>query len=84
MKVALYARVSKDEASSDGKLQDPENQIIPMKKYCEAMGWEITRIFIDKCSGGSSNRPDFQAMLGIGMMAVQQEDHQLTSLFLFY
>ena len=64
MKVALYARVSKDEASSDGKLQDPENQLEPMRKFCEAMGWEVSAEFIDRASGGSANRPEFQKMLG--------------------
>ena len=64
MKVALYARVSKDEMSSDGQLQDPENQLQPMRKFCEAMQWEISKEFIDRASGGSANRPQFQAMLG--------------------
>jgi DNA invertase Pin-like site-specific DNA recombinase len=64
MKVALYSRVSKEEVSSDGTLQDPENQLIPMRKYCEAMGWEISAEFIDRASGGDSNRPDFQRMMG--------------------
>ena len=63
-KVALYARVSKDEASSDGKLQDPENQLQPMRKFCAAMEWEIYEEFVDRASGGSANRPDFQRMLG--------------------
>jgi len=64
MRIAIYARVSKDEASSDGKLQDPENQLIPLRKYCEARGWDISYEFIDRASGGDSNRPQFQAMLG--------------------
>jgi DNA invertase Pin-like site-specific DNA recombinase len=63
-KVALYARVSKDEVASDGSLQDPENQLQPMRKFCEAMGWNISKEFIDKASGGSANRPQFQLMLG--------------------
>jgi DNA invertase Pin-like site-specific DNA recombinase len=63
MKTALYARVSKDEASSTGALQDPENQLQPMRKFCEAMGWEVSKEFIDRASGGSANRPQFQAML---------------------
>ena len=65
MKVALYARVSKDEMSSDGTLQDPENQLIPMKKFCEAMEWKVDNnyIFIDRASGGTANRPAFQKML---------------------
>jgi len=64
MKVALYARVSKDEASSDGKLQDPENQLQPLRKFCNAMEWDISEEFVDRASGGSANRPEFQRMLG--------------------
>ena len=64
MKVALYARVSKDEASSNGKLQDPENQLQPMRKFCNAMEWDISEDFVDRDSGGSANRPEFQRMLG--------------------
>lgn len=63
MKVALYARVSKDEASQDGKLQDPENQLMPLRKFCEAMGWTVSEEFVDRASGGNSNRPQFQMML---------------------
>jgi DNA invertase Pin-like site-specific DNA recombinase len=64
MKVAIYARVSKDEASSDGKLQDPENQLLPLRKYCEARGWTVSEEYVDRASGGNSNRPEFQKMLG--------------------
>ncbi len=63
MKVAIYARVSKDEASSLGRLQDPENQLLPLRKYCDAMSWEVKGEFIDRASGGNSNRPEFQRML---------------------
>jgi DNA invertase Pin-like site-specific DNA recombinase len=62
-KIALYARVSKDETSSTGQLQDPENQLQPMRKFCEAMNWEISKEFVDRASGGSANRPEFQSML---------------------
>lgn len=64
MKVALYARVSKEEASTSGAIQDPENQLQPMRKFCEAMQWDISEEFIDRASGGSANRPEFQKMLG--------------------
>jgi len=63
LKVALYARVSKDEASSTGALQDPENQLQPMREFCKAMNWEIKKEFIDRASGGTANRPEFQNML---------------------
>jgi len=61
-KVALYARVSKDEADSTGRLQDPENQLQPMRNFCEAMGWNVSEEFIDRVSGGDSNRPGFLEM----------------------
>jgi DNA invertase Pin-like site-specific DNA recombinase len=64
MKVALYARVSKDEASSDGKLQNPDNQLIPLRDYCKLMNWDISKEFVDRCSGGDANRPQFQSMMG--------------------
>lgn len=64
MKVALYARVSKDKADSRGKLQNPENQLAPMREYCQRMQWEISAEFIDRVTGGTSDRPQFQAMMG--------------------
>lgn len=62
MRAALYARVSKDEADNSGRLQDPENQLLPMRRYCEAMGWEVSYEFVDRVSGGTSNRPSFKAL----------------------
>lgn len=64
MKAAIYCRVSKDEADSSGRLQDPDNQLVPLRKFCDAKGWEIKAEFIDRASGGNSNRPQFQRMLG--------------------
>ena len=64
MKVALYARVSKKETDPLGKMyQEPMNQIEPMRKYCEDMGWEVKFEFVDRKSGADSNRPEFQKML---------------------
>jgi len=61
MKVAIYARVSKEEEG----MQDPKNQTDPLRKFSESMGWEVKEenIFVDKASGGSANRPEFQKML---------------------
>lgn len=64
MKVAIYCRVSKDEVASDGRLQNTDNQLIPLRKFCEAMSYTIVEEFIDRASGGDSNRPEFQRMLG--------------------
>lgn len=60
MKVAIYARVSKEEEG----LQDPENQLIPLREYANRMGWEISKEYIDRCSGGNSDRPSFKQMMG--------------------
>lgn len=62
MRVALYARVSKDTAGGDGRLQDPENQLIPLRKYADAMGWTVKGEYVDRVSGGDSNRPAFIEM----------------------
>lgn len=63
LRCALYARVSKENISSEAKIQDPSNQLIPMRKFANAMDWDIRHEFIDYASGGSSNRPEFQRML---------------------
>ena len=63
LQVAIYCRVSKDTLCSDGRLQDPENQLGPLKKFCSDMEWNIKFIFIDKKSGADSNRPEFKKML---------------------
>ena len=43
MKVALYARVS----TSD-KDQNPETQLIPLRDFCSAQGWELFREYVDR------------------------------------
>lgn len=63
MRVAIYARVSKDEADSRGVVQDPENQLVPLRKFCEAMNWPVGEEFVDRASGGNSDRPEFQRLL---------------------
>lgn len=45
MRVALYARVS----TSD-KDQDPETQLMPMRNFCAAHGWEIVAEYVDYAS----------------------------------
>jgi DNA invertase Pin-like site-specific DNA recombinase len=42
MKIALYARVS----TSD-KDQDPLTQLLPLRDFCLAQGWEIYREYVD-------------------------------------
>ena len=63
LKVAIYARVSKDEASSAGVMQDPENQLKPLRSFAEAMNWDVKAEFVDYASGGTANRPQFIEMM---------------------
>ena len=59
MRVAIYARVSK---ATKG-IQNPNNQLIPLRKLAESLGAEIAGEYIDYVSGGSSDRPQFKKML---------------------
>jgi len=59
--VAIYSRVSKDDLGK--RFQDPNNQLEPLREYCNQMEWEIKFEFIDKKSGADSNRPEFKRML---------------------
>jgi DNA invertase Pin-like site-specific DNA recombinase len=43
MKVAIYARVS----TSD-KDQDPETQLMPLRDFCAAQGWEVYQEYVDQ------------------------------------
>jgi DNA invertase Pin-like site-specific DNA recombinase len=45
MKVGVYARVS-----TIDKNQDPETQLLPLRDYCKAQGWEIYKEYIDTAS----------------------------------
>lgn len=57
MRVALYGRVSKD----DGK-QDTENQLHELREFCKRSGWNIEHEYVDKASGKTADRPQFQQM----------------------
>ena len=57
MKAAIYARVSTDE-------QHTENQLIDLRRYCEAKGWQIYREFVDEAfSGARERRPALDQLL---------------------
>ena len=43
MKVAIYARVS----TSD-KEQNPETQLLPLRDFCSAQGWEVYQEYVDQ------------------------------------
>ena len=49
MRAALYARVS----TAD---QTCENQLIELRRYCEARGWSVAKEYIDQGVSGSKDR----------------------------
>ena len=49
--VGLYARVS-----TKDKEQNPENQLIRLREYCKARGWNF-REYVDFASGAKKDRP---------------------------
>ena len=57
MRVALYARVSKD----NGK-QDTANQLHELTEFCQRSNWEIVHEYIDRATGKNSDRPQLQRM----------------------
>lgn len=45
MKVALYARVSRD----DGEME-PLNQLLPLREFCQQRGWKVVKEYVDRAS----------------------------------
>lgn len=57
MKVAIYARVSTHE-------QDPENQLLELRRYVTARQWTLVREYVDKgASGAKDSRPALNELL---------------------
>src|SRR5437016_11931155 len=57
MKIAIYARVS-----TKDKGQDTENQLVQLREFAAKQGWEITREYVDRETGGTADRMEFQRM----------------------
>ena len=59
MKVALYARVSKSDKS-----QNPENQLIRLRKYAQEHKFTVPKgcIYVDEASGADASRPALDLM----------------------
>jgi len=55
MRIAIYGRVSTDK-------QDAENQTAQLRQFAAAQEWQIALEFIDVITGGTPERPQFQAM----------------------
>lgn len=56
MRIALYARISKDSS-------DLDNQLMILRDYCQRMNYEIVKEYTDVVSGAASNRTEFNKML---------------------
>lgn len=59
VKAVIYARVSKEEEG----MQNPANQLEPLRKLAEASNFKVINEYVDRASGGTSNRPQFREML---------------------
>jgi DNA invertase Pin-like site-specific DNA recombinase len=57
MIVGLYARVS-----TKDKEQNPENQLIRLREYCKARGWEY-REYVDYASGSKMDREGLHMLM---------------------
>lgn len=68
MKVAIYARVSKDEKYGDRRYQEPKNQLEPLREWAKRQEWTVHKEYIDRASGADANRPQFKQMLHEAMM----------------
>ena len=58
MRVALYARVS-----TNDKDQDPENQLVVLRREAERAGDVVYKEYVDEDSGRKSSRKAFQQLL---------------------
>jgi predicted DNA-binding ribbon-helix-helix protein len=51
------------ENEGDEREQNPEAQLGPLRKHCEADNWEVAGEFVDRESGSSYLRPQFRLMI---------------------
>ena len=57
MRVALYARIS-----TQDKGQNPENQLLQLRQFCQQQGWVIAGEYVDQKTGRNSDRGAFQRL----------------------
>lgn len=62
LRVALYIRVSTQEQAKEGySIGEQEKRL---RSYCEAMQWDIFKVYVDPgYSGGDTNRPGLQDLM---------------------
>jgi DNA invertase Pin-like site-specific DNA recombinase len=57
MKIAIYARVS-----TKDKGQDTENQLVQLREFAGKQGWQVTREYVDRETGSTSERAEFRQL----------------------
>src|SRR5690349_1805371 len=57
MRIALYARIS-----TADKGQNPENQLMQLRAFCERQGWQVVGEYIDLKTGRTADREAFQRL----------------------
>lgn len=62
IRVVIYIRVSTQEQANEGYSVGEQTE--RLKKYCEAMEWDIIKIYVDPgYSGGNTERPGLQELI---------------------
>ena len=61
MRAALYSRVSTD-SKNKAKRQETENQLFQLRAFAATQGWTITAEYVDRKTGGTADREQFQQM----------------------
>lgn len=56
MKIAIYGRVSTRDK------QEVENQLVQLREFAAKSGWTIYREYVDRETGSTSDRAEFQSM----------------------
>jgi DNA invertase Pin-like site-specific DNA recombinase len=55
MKCGLYARISTNK-------QDTDNQLVQLREFARALGWQVVVEYVDQITGKHSDRAEFQRM----------------------
>ncbi len=63
---AIYVRVSTNNRASRNQAvfeQNPEVQELPLRQMAEQRGWSVVRVYSDRMSGASDQRPGLKALM---------------------
>lgn len=63
LRVALYARVSMQREGEDPRAQDPENQLIPLRKHAMDAAYAVHAEYVDRWTGADRDRPGLEQLM---------------------